>query len=270
MSDRVAKFSDELNELIAEGELLCLSLEYVYHPNEVHDAYLKSFDGDEPRLDKFLDSLPSFLSSYQSWYSKAQAVVKQVLPDRLDDFNSHFEYPRVRKAITYDNYMIKDCLQDLRVTKATGAVVNGAAAIPEFRQQLYIAKAARDALKSKLVDLTAVLQADLFDSEVEAAASLGKAGHLRAAGAVCGVVIEKHLHHVCDVHSITIRKKNPGISDLNELLKGAAIIAVPQWRFIQYLGDIRNVCDHAKGREPTKEEIEDLVVGTAKVLKTIY
>lgn len=270
MTDRVKKFSEELEGLITEGELLCLSLEYVYYPQEVYDVYLKQFDGDEQRVTSLLKSLPSFLSSYQSWYSKAQAVIKQVLPDRLADFNSYFEYPRARKTISYENYMIKDCLQDLRVTKSTGAIVNGAAAIPEIRQQLFIVKAAKDALTSKLMDLTAVLQADLFDTEVEAAASLGKAGHVRAAGAICGVVIEKHLHHVCDMHSITIRKKNPGISDINELLKGAGIVTVPQWRFIQHLGDIRNICDHAKGREPSKEEIEDLVAGTAKVLKTIY
>lgn len=270
MSERVKKFSEELDALIIEGELLCLSLEYTYYPEKVHDVYLKRLYGDEQRVKKLMEALPSFLSSYQSWYSKTQAVIKQVLPDRLADFNSHFEPPRARKTISYDNYMIKDCLQDLRVTKVTGAIVNGSAAIPEFRQQLYIAKAARDALTSKLMDLTAVLQADLFDTEIEAAASLGKAGHLRAAGAICGVVIEKHLHHVCDMHSITVRKKNPGISDINELLKSAGIITVPQWRFIQHLGDIRNICDHAKGREPTKEDIEDLVAGTAKVLKTIY
>ncbi|WP_321364577.1 hypothetical protein [uncultured Celeribacter sp.] len=270
MSDRILNFSEELDGLITEGEFLVQSLEYVYYPKEVRKAYLKHFDGDEEKTTEFLESLPSFLSSYQSWYSKTQAVIKQVLPDRLADFNAHYEYPRVRKTIGYENYMIKDCLQDLRVTKTTGDIVIGSAAIPEIRQQLYITKAARDALASRLMDLTAVLQADLFDTEIEAAASLGKAGHLRAAGAICGVVIEKHLHHVCDMHGISIRKKNPGISDINELLKGAGTITVPQWRFIQHLGDIRNICDHAKGREPTKDEIADLVAGTLKVLKTIY
>jgi hypothetical protein len=48
------------------------------------------------------------------------------------------------------------------------------------------------------------------------------------------------------------------------------VTTVPQWRFIQHLGDIRNLCDHAKEREPTKEGIEDLVAGTEKVLKTIF
>jgi hypothetical protein len=120
------------------------------------------------------------------------------------------------------------------------------------------------------MDLTAVLQADLFDTEIDSASALAKAGYLRAAGAICGVIIEKHLRHVCDTHSITVRKKNPGISDLSQLLKDAAVVEVPQWRFIQHLADIRNVCDHAKGREQTKDEIQDLVSGTQKILKTVF
>jgi hypothetical protein len=45
---------------------------------------------------------------------------------------------------------------------------------------------------------------------------------LRAAGAVAGVVLEKHLRQVCDDHKITVAKKNPTIGDLNELLKKGA------------------------------------------------
>jgi hypothetical protein len=105
------------------------------------------------------------------------------------------------------------------------------------------------------LDLKAVLQADLFDTEIESAAALAKAGYLRAAGAICGVVIEKDLLHVCDLHNVTVKKKHAGISDLNQLLRDADITTVPQWRFVQHLADIRNICDHAKGREPTKEEL---------------
>lgn len=84
------------------------------------------------------------------------------------------------------------------------------------------------------------------------------------------MVIEKHLRHACDVHNVTVRKKNPSISDLSQLLRDANVTTMAQWRFIQYLADIRNTCDHAKERDPTKDEIADLVAGTKKVLKTIF
>jgi len=166
--------------------------------------------------------------------------------------------------------MVRDYLQGLRITRSGEVIVDGSAAIPDFMQQLNLVKAAKEALESTLLDLKAVLQADLFDSEIETAAALLKAGYLRAAGAVCGVVIEKHLLHICDVHSVIVRKRNPSISELSQLLRNAGVTTIPQWRFIQHLADIRNICDHAKEREPNKEEISDLVAGSKKVLKTIF
>ena len=272
MSERTKKFSDELDELIKDGQMLGLAMENECKPDQFKEAYLQAFNGDETKLKSLLKGLPNFKREYQAWYSKAQAVIKQVMPDRLSDFISYFDVPKGRKDITFQNYMIRDYLQGLNVTRGweKEVIADGNAAIPEFTQQLDMVKAAKATLESTLMDLKAVLQADLFDTEIETAGALAKAGYLRAAGAICGVVIEKHLLHVCDVHNVTVRKKNPGISDLSQLLKDAKVTTVPQWRFIQHLTDIRNICDHAKGREPTKEEIDDLVAGAEKVLKTIF
>ncbi len=239
-------------------------------PKQFRESYLIGFKGDEDKLDGFLKNLPNFRASYQKWYSKSQAVIKQILPDRLSDFVSYYEYPRVRKNTDFQNYMIRDYLQGLRVTRVGGDVVDGSAAIPEFRQQLNMIQAAKDSLESTLMDLTAVLQADLFDTEIETAGALAKAGYLRAAGVICGVVIEKHLSHVRETHNLKITKKTPGIFDLAQLLRAPGVITVAQERFIQSLADTRNICSHAKGREPTKDEITELVEGTGKVLKTIF
>lgn len=245
-------------------------MQYECFPDEVLEQYEKIFDGDNNKARKAVEKLPSFKSEYQVWFSEAQNVVKQVLPDRFADFNSHYEYPRVRKSISYGNYMVRDYLQGLQVTRSYEVVVDSTAAINEFRQQLNIIKAARSTLDSVLMDLRGMLQADLFDSEVEAAEALMKAGYMRASGAMCGVVIERHLQSTCAAHNITVRKKHPNISDLNQLLKDSGIIEVPQWRFVQHLADIRNLCDHAKKKEPSGEEISDLVLGTKKILKTIF
>jgi hypothetical protein len=34
------------------------------------------------------------------------------------------------------------------------------------------------------------------------------------------------------------------------------------------LGDIRNLCGHDKHREPTADEVEELIEGTERILKT--
>ena len=97
-------------------------------------------------------------------------------------------------------------------------------------------------------------------------------GHafVRAAGAIAGVVLEKHLGQVTDNHSAKTRKKHPTISDLNDLLKANGVVDVPLWRQIQRLGDLRNLCDHNKERAPTKEGVEELVDGVDKIAKTLY
>ena len=49
-----------------------------------------------------------------------------------------------------------------------------------------------------------------------------------------------------------------------------SVIDISQWRHLQYLGDIRNLCDHDKSSEPTRENLDDLIAGAKKVLKTVY
>jgi hypothetical protein len=114
------------------------------------------------------------------------------------------------------------------------------------------------------------VQADLFDSELESCKELIKHGYMRSAGALAGVVLEKHLDEVCTNHSIVIKKKNPTLADFNDELRSADVIAVPSWRFIQHLGDLRNLCCHNKDREPTKPEVTELVEGVEKLTRTLY
>lgn len=68
----------------------------------------------------------------------------------------------------------------------------------------------------------------------------------RAAGAVARVEVERHLSQIVSTRAISISKKNPTIGDFNEALKAADVRDLPQWRYIQHLADLRNLCDHAK------------------------
>ena len=277
MSREKTVFEQELDHLIQVGEFLELAILKECLGEEVNEelaALARERSGSAVQdVKAVLEELPDFKEDYQAWYSEALGLVKQVLPDRLEDFTSYYEFPRARKEVNFQNYMVRDYLQGLRISRGPDfdrkVVVDGSAAIPEFQQQLNIVRAVKATLGSALINLTLTLQADLFDSELESARALGKAGFLRAAGAICGVLIEKHLKQICKIHSIVIGKKHPTISDLSQTLRDKSTISVPQWRFVQHLADIRNICDHDRGREPTQDEIEDLVSGTAKILKTI-
>lgn len=214
----------------------------------------------------YLNKLPKFSTDYQQWYSEAKAVVRQLIPDRLSDFVRHYERQNNRKEMTYANYTIEDYLQGL----SRGTIVQMDAGVARMQQQLNILKSAQQRFKSSLFDIKQLVAADLFDSEIEAARALAKNKFLRAAGAISGVILEKHLAQVCENHSIKIAKKNPSIGDLNDLLKNADVIDTPRWRANQRLADIRNLCDHSKDREPTSEEVGDFIDGVAKVLKTVF
>jgi len=57
---------------------------------------------------------------------------------------------------------------------------------------------------------------------------------------------------------------------LNDLLKQSGVVDVPQWRFVQHLGDLRNLCDHSKKVEPSEQQVVDLIGGVMKITKTVF
>jgi hypothetical protein len=266
MPSNLEKYKAGLAALVEQGAMLLVALQYEHYPERVEKLYAeKSLDFAALKA-----KLPRFSSDYQNWYSEARAVVKQLLPDRLENFVGHYEKPKSRKDITWENYVIEDSLQGLRVSRGGQKVVGADAAIPQFEQQLNILGSAEKRFESSLFDIKQVLQADLFDSEAAAARELLKNGFGRAAGAVAGVVLEKHLAQVCENHKVKVTKKDPTVSTLNDLLKDSGVFDVAPWRFIQHLGDLRNLCDHNKKREPTTEEVEELIAGVEKITKTLF
>lgn len=265
MTSNIDGYKDELEELISEGKRLELLMEYECYPEEFEKRF------DEKTLEA-LKKLPRFRVTFEVWYSEAKALIKQLLPDRLDDFVRKYEIPKSRKTLDFETYRIEDYLQGTVVTRAgyNEPVVDTSAAIPQFRQQVAIIKAVSRRFESSLFDLRQLVQADLFDSEIDAAEELARSGYYRAGGAVAGVVLEKHLGQVCVNHNITFRKKRLTIADFNDALKNGKVIDTATWRFIQHLGDIRNLCDHKKSADPTKEQANDLIQGVRKALKTLF
>lgn len=213
----------------------------------------------------------SIHASYQSWYTKSLPIVKQLLPDRLREFQDQYRLERRDdKDLTVSTYTISDYLLGIHQTIHGEDVFNTYASfITRFQHQLLILHSAIDRLNSRLTDIEGILQSELFSHELEVAEDLQKKGHLRAAGALSGVSLETHLSHVCVNHKITINKKSPTISDFNEKLKADNVIDIPTWRHIQLLGDIRNICVHVKEREPTNDDISTLISGTKKILATL-
>ena len=257
--NNLEKYKKDLTRLVCDGEFLLLTMKFECTPAEKRS----------PTDKKIISQLPLFEDKYQSWYSESLVVIKQLLPDRLTDFISYYEIPKNRKELTKSTYVIADYLQKIQLVNVLNEViVSKSFAIPKFQQQLNILKAVQSRFESSLFDIQQLVQADLFDDELAAAKMLNKNKFVRAAGAVAGVVLEKHLSQVLKNHNLISKKDT--ISWLNDALKAGNVYDIPTFRKIQHLGDIRNLCDHDSKREPAQEEVDEMINGVDSIIKTVF
>lgn len=263
METNLTKYKKDIDNLIDRGSKLLYGLVYELR-DDLEDAYKQI-----PKKHRIEIEKCEFKSEYHAWYNESIALIKQLIPDRLADFQSYYKIEK-RKEITYSTYTISDYLINVQVSQAGRVLVSRTSVYHKFEQQYFIVKSLKKRFESSLYEIKQLLQADVFDSEIDTAKELCNKGYYRASGAICGVVLEKHLSAVCLHHNIPITKKHPAINDYNDILKSSEVIDIPVWRNIQRLADIRNMCDHHKNVEPTKENIEELISGTDKMIKTIY
>ncbi|MCO7461476.1 hypothetical protein NJF45_06110 [Stenotrophomonas maltophilia] len=236
---------------------------------------LSSLLGAQEELLKLVEDCKNtiaFGTKYQHWYSRAYKLVQSLAPERLAEFSSYYLIDPKRKLTDAGNYVIQDYV------KAIGARtdhydkpiwdVNNLTAI-RFLNQVQIISSLSSRVGTVLQDVTGHLFAELQDSELAAASQLKKI-NLRAAGALAGVVLERHLQRVAENHNLAPSKKSPTIADLNDPLKQAGVYDVPTWRKIQLLADIRNICSHQKNADPTPEQVDELIAGTNAIIKSIF
>ena len=260
MTDLNKKITQQILELIIAANQILVNEVPGDHKIKIGEIDIKRQKNPEP-----------LKAAYNKWYSVSLPLVRQILPDRLDDFIEYYKTTKPRKEIGYLNYNISDYLIGLTIKRNGERIVNSEQAFSEkLQNQIAILQSGLTRINSILANITDVIQAAFFDTEIETAKELLKKKHLRAAGAIAGVILEKHFEKVIDTHQIKITKKVMHLSDYLELLKNNNLIDTPNWRFLQRLADIRNYCVHSKEREPTTEEVEELLNGTDKVIKTIH
>ena len=266
MSGHLKRHKEDIEKLLKLGETMSLDMSCRALERE------GKLDKESAEAKKKLDG--AFEKYYQNWYTEGSALLRQLLPDRIQEFESLYKGTEKRKEINATTYTLQDWLCGIRssTNQYTGQKFFDDLAIiaMKLHTQMQILKAVERRLESSLFEIRQLVQADLFDSELDSARALAKSGFLRGAGTIAGVVLEKHLSEVCGNHKIQLKKKSPTISDMNDPLKEAGVIDVPTWRHIQRLGDLRNLASHNKDREPTKDEMLELIDGVDKITKTLY
>ena len=209
---------------------------------------------------------------YQGWYTRTLPLVKALAPDRFAEFQSYYEVDPKRKAVNIISYTLRDFVNGIPAPiDSWGSKDFDCQEIAQsrMRTQSQILMSLSSRIEGALANVEGHLLAEIEDRELRAATDLSRV-NLRAAGALVGVVLERHLSQVLQNRNINLAKKDPSIGEFNEVLKKEGVYEIPTYRKIQYLADIRNVCCHDKKREPTADEVRELLAGVGAIIKTIF
>ncbi|RSZ26419.1 HEPN domain-containing protein [Acinetobacter bereziniae] len=108
-----------------------------------------------------------------------------------------------------------------------------------------------------LVSFKQIIQAEVFDRELEQAKSLLDSGYKNAAAVIAGVVLETAVKELCLNNNIDIQRRK--LTQLNDDLAKAGVYNKLQQKQITALVDIRNNAAHGDYDQFTKEDVERMI-----------
>ena len=106
-----------------------------------------------------------------------------------------------------------------------------------------------------LSSVKTLVQAKVFDSELEQAKELFSSGYSTAAAVIAGVVLETALRELCDRNAITHGK----LDKMNADLTKAGVYNKLNQKRITALADIRNSAAHGKPDEFEHQDVSDMI-----------
>ncbi|WP_423936061.1 DUF4145 domain-containing protein [Comamonas sp. 23] len=100
-----------------------------------------------------------------------------------------------------------------------------------------------------------LIQAEVFDSELEQAQALLDAGYKSPSAVVAGVVLETSLRELCDRHSIPHGK----LDKMNADLAKEGVFNKLQQKRITAIADVRNSAAHGKPDDFSEADVSDMI-----------
>ena len=93
-------YKADLDALVERGEPIRLDLS-IRHLDSLGDLKERHKDVAEMFRGRFEED-------YQRWYTESRAVIKQLVPDRLEEFDQLYKGSGHRKTIEYSTFTIQD------------------------------------------------------------------------------------------------------------------------------------------------------------------
>jgi hypothetical protein len=260
----VSPIAEKARSLVSRGSRLLATLEQCGWPDdrperedtriEDREADLAHILGDYGQVEiPATARIPDELRvQYDKWYSACLGLVSaNMLPRSAELMAANQE---ANGILTSDYMNFDGQLRLARCIRRVNAIVNS---VPEY-------------VDARLHDLQMAVAEAYIGDELNEALALLEAGYTRCAGAIAGVLLERHLKLVCERQRPPIKyAKRDGIAKLNAKLKDALVYDLAQWRKVEWMGDIRNACDHTGTSEPRKEDVGDMIAGVRKFVSLV-
>lgn len=106
-----------------------------------------------------------------------------------------------------------------------------------------------------LSSVRVLVQAEIFESELEQAEELLKSGYKTASAVIAGIVLETGLRELCDTNAIDHGK----LDKMNADLAKAGIYGKLEQKRITALANIRNSAAHGNPDEFTSDDVNDMI-----------
>lgn len=258
----IKKEIDDLEHLASEienlGAELLDSAPLIYEPDP--PGVCSAFPNNEwGTLDPDLrDIQRTAIRKYQRFHSAGLHFVKEFLPEKENEFQENYQAEKNR-----DLEGVMDYLQLRKGQYSNDKEEIIERFINRFEIQRSILSSIPYVARIEDMKLREIISTDFVEREIEEAEQLFRKEHFRAAGALAGVALEKHLKTLCEKYQIDYLKKDT-IEPLVEKLYRAKKIEISQMKNIQYLASIRDKCDHASDVE--KGEVKELIEKVKKIV----
>ena len=194
---------------------------------------------------------------YQSWYNVGYQLIKEYLPDKVNEFVDSYQTQGMYKHGVFDYLQLRNGTENKDKNRIITHFIDA------LETQRSIVLSIPDVAEIKELNLRKIISADIARTEIEQAEILLASGYERAAGSIAGVALELHLRTLCDVNGVNYALKDT-IDPLATALYKAGILDITELKRIQFLASIRNKCSHPNPISPI--EIKDLIEDVKKLI----
>ena len=221
-------------------------------------SIIEEYEQTRP-YEKAKDHANKFIECYLTGFYSTSKSIKFLYQEKYQEFNSFYYNQNTTESRHPVNFKICNYLKNEKLNHTSIYYFNNEyerikIVYDNFNNQRLILKAIIDNFYSFSFNYEKETYMPFQEENIDSTQELFDNNFIRASGAICGVIIEKHLKN--KLLSNTPSDLTPTtltIDPLNKECKKNNIYTKTEFKKILHLTDIRNLCDHKTTKDPTKD-----------------